>query len=312
MTYSLALDPELTPVVELMKQYARPADVSLSTWLRQQPPLPAAEPNPAVIIENRQVPGPAGEPALRLRLYSPREPATGRALVYWIYGGGLISGVPEQDDRLLQSWCAALPCVVVSVQYRLAPENPYPAGLEDCYAGLVWAHAHAAELGADPGRIALCGASAGGGLAAAVALLARDRQGPPLILQLLTYPMLDYRNQTPSSHEITDVGVWDRAANEEAWADYLGAAPAAVPTYASAALATDLRHLPPAFLAVGTLDLFRDEDIAYAQQLAASGVRAELHLYPGAPHGFDMLAPASASAQELEAARLGALARAFR
>src|SRR5581483_950120 len=166
---------------------------------------------------------------------------------------------------------------------------PHPAPVEDCYAGLVWTVQHAGELGIDPARLVIGGASAGGGLAAATALLSRDRGGPRALLQLLVYPMLDDRNTTRSSHEIVDVGIWDRATNVGGWRALLGEAAGGdtVSHYAAPARASDLSNLPPAVIYVGTADLFRDEDIDYAQRLIHAGVPAELHVYPGAYHGFE-------------------------
>jgi triacylglycerol lipase len=186
----------------------------------------------------------------------------------------------------------------VSVDYRLAPEHPFPAPLEDCYAGLAWTAAHADELGIDRERIVIVGQSAGGGLAAGLALLVRDRAEIPLCYQLLIYPMIDDRNTSTSSQLVTKV--WTREANLLGWRCYLGHEPGVgdVSPYAAAARAEDLRGLAPAFIGVGTLDVFRDENIEYAQRLLAAGVPTELHVYPGAPHGFEGLAPQAAVSQQ--------------
>jgi acetyl esterase/lipase len=178
-------------------------------------------------------------------------------------------------------------CVVVSMQYRLAPEDPYPAGVEDCYAALVWTVQHADELGIDATRIAVGGESAGGGLAAATALLARDRKGPELVFQALTYPMLDDRNNTPSARELHDIPSWSQQHNDSAWRAVLGmkAGSPDVEPYAAPARATDLSGLPPTLIQVGEIDVFRDEDITYATRLLQAGVPTELHVYPGAYHG---------------------------
>jgi len=193
------------------------------------------------------------------------------------------------------------------VEYRLAPENPYPAPVEDCYAGLLWMAAHAAELGFDPERLAVYGGSAGGGLTIATVMLARDRGGPAIKFQMPIYPMIDDRNETPSSHEITDIGLWDRAGNIEAWKWYLGDGKA--DQYAAPARAEDLAGLPPTFIDVGTVDLFRDEDIAFAQRLMQAGVPTELHVNPGAYHAAEVFAPQSPLAERIWARRYEALRR---
>jgi acetyl esterase/lipase len=209
--------------------------------------------------------------------------------VYWIHGGGYVLGSNVADDPRFDRWCRLFPCVGVSVEYRLAPETPYPGPLEDCYAGLRWTRDHADELGIDPGRLGVGGPSAGGGLAAGLALLARDRGEIDLAWQLLVYPMIDDRMATPSSGWADPV--WPPAANRFGWASYLGGLGGDdVPYHAAPARATDLRGLPRTLVAVGALDVFSDEDIDYAVRLRHAGVPTELHVYPGAPHGFDGLA----------------------
>jgi triacylglycerol lipase len=179
----------------------------------------------------------------------------------------------------------------VSVEYRLSPETPYPGPLEDCYTGLSWVFANAESLGVDPSRIGISGASAGGGLAAALALLVRDRGEMDLGFQCLIYPMIDDRQITASSG--WDVPIWSPANNTFGWRSYLGELYGSpeVPPYAAPPRATDLSGLPPAFVCVGTLDGFCDEDIDYAARLIDAGVPTELHVYPGAPHGFDYFGP---------------------
>ena len=210
-------------------------------------------------------------------------------------------------------YAVQLGCVVVSVEYRLAPEHPHPAPVEDCYAGLVWTAKNAAELGIDPDRLAVGGLSAGGGLAAGTVLLARDRGGPALAFQLLVCPMLDDRNVTPSSHEFAEAVVWNRAANLFGWTALLGDAAGTdeVSPYAAPARATDLSGLPPAYIDVGELEVFRDECVDYAQRLVQAGVSTEFHLYPGAFHGFDGMIPDAEISRRAAAERVVALRRAL-
>jgi acetyl esterase/lipase len=205
--------------------------------------------------------------------------------------------------------CDEVGAVVVSVEYRLAPENPHPAPVEDCYAALVWMVKNADELGFDPNRLALYGGSAGGGLVLGTALLARDRGGPPVKFMMPIYPMIDDTNTTPSSHEIVDVGIWDREGNIEAWAWYIG--DGKPDQYAAPTRAEDLTGLPPAFIDVGTVDLFRDEDIAFAQRLMHAGIPTELHIHDGAYHAAERFAPEAALSTRIWAARLDALRRAL-
>jgi acetyl esterase/lipase len=250
-------------------------------------------PPPRASIERRDVlvPGRNGDPDVPVRVYTPRAPSGPRPLLYWIHGGGYIFGTIDMSDPRCDLFAETLDCVVVSVEYRLAPECPFPAPIEDCYTGLAWAAAHTEELGVDRTRIVIGGQSAGGGLAAALALLVRDRGEIPVAYQLLIYPMIDDRNASPSSHLVTKV--WTRQANFLGWRCYLGAEPGGpdVSPYAAPARALDLRGLAPAFIGVGTLDVFRDENIEYARRLLEAGVATELHVYPGAPHGFEGFAP---------------------
>ncbi len=246
-----------------------------------------------------------------VRVYEPDGGSAPRACVYWIHGGGYLFGTGLDRDPRLERWAADLDAVVVSVEYRLAPENPYPAPLHDCYAGLEWTARHHDDLGIDRNRIVVAGASAGGGLAAGLALLARDRGEIDLAYQLLIYPMIDDRNVTASSR-IDGAPVWSRAANLLGWHAYLGREPGGddVPAYAAPARETDLTGLPKTFIGVGTLDVFRDEDIDYALRLLAAGVPTELHVYPGAPHGFEMITPTAGVAVRCQRDIDDALARA--
>jgi acetyl esterase/lipase len=265
--------------------------------------------NQNVAHEDRTVPGPAGAPDIGVRVYRPVNASGNLPGVYFIHGGGMIFGSVETENVAAEQVCEQVGAVVVSVEYRLAPEHPHPAQSEDCYAGLVWMARNAAELGFDPGRLAVYGGSAGGGLTIAMALLARDRGFPAIRFQMPIYPMLDDTNETASSREITDVGVWDRPGNIEAWQWYLGAGKP--DQYAAPARAEDLSGLPPAFIDVGTLDMFRDEDIAFAMRLMQAGVPTELHVNPGAYHASEILAPQAALSGLIWERRFAALRRAL-
>jgi len=255
-------------------------------------------------------PGVGDGPDVPVKLYEAGTSAS-RPAILWIHGGGYMFGTGLGNDPRLAQWAGALGCVVMSVDYRLAPEHPYPAALDDCSAALAWAVANADELRIDPARIAVAGASAGGGLAAALALLERDRGQHALAYQLLIYPMLDDRMTTASS--ALDTVVWTPAANTIGWRAYLGQDPGAtdLAPYAAAARVVDLSGLPPAWIGVGTLDLFRDEDIDYARRLLAAGLSTELHVYAGAPHGFESICPDTAIARRCDAEIDAALTRAL-
>ena len=270
-----------------------------------------ARPIEGISTADRQVPGPEGAPEVFVRLYQPTErPATLPALL-WIHGGGYVLGSVARDDLVARHLAQVAQCVVASVEYRLAPECPFPAPVEDCYAALKWLSTQSAALGVNTARIAIGGASAGGGLAAGLALLARDRAEVAVAFQLLIYPMLDDRNIAPATETVPDTFVWTRENNLMGWRAYLGCEPggAEVSPYAAAARATDLHGLPPAYMAVGDLDLFVDENITYAQRLLAAGVPTELHVYPGAFHGFNGFAPSAEISRRFNADRTHALQR---
>jgi acetyl esterase/lipase len=266
----------------------------------------------AFAVEERWVPGPEGGQEISLVIARPAAAKTPVGVLYNIHGGGMILGHNRsQELPELLDWAEDLELAVVSVDYRLAPEHPHPAPVEDCYTGLVWVVEHAAELGIDPERVVVVGGSAGGGLAASTVLLARDRSGPALAGQMLLCPMIDDRNNTPSAHQMAGVGIWDQASNELGWTSLLGDAKGGpdVSPYAAAARATDLSGLPPAFLDVGSAETFRDEVVLYASRLWQAGGQAELHVWPGGFHGFDMLASHAALSQAAKAQRLPWLRR---
>ncbi|WSL65634.1 alpha/beta hydrolase [Kitasatospora herbaricolor] len=227
-------------------------------------------------------------------------------VLYYLHGGGMIMGNAWSVlPRLLREWALPLGLAVVSAEYRLAPRAQYLEPVEDCYAGLVQVTGRAAGLGLDPDRVVLGGKSAGGGLAAALALLTRDRGGPVPIGQLLLSPMLDDRDRTFSGRQMAGLDTWDRTSNATAWQALLGDryGAADVAPYAAAARATDLSGLPPAYLEVGSAETFRDEGVAYADAIWRAGGEAELHVWPGAFHGFDTLAPQAALSRDAQEAR---------
>ncbi len=285
------LDPELRPAFDGFVM--PPLDTHALTALRGTS-FPAAEPSEAVVRTEHVA---AGDPTVPVRVHRPRDADEPLPAVVTIHGGGYVIGSYDMDSALLDRWCPGLGVVGVSVEYRLAPETPYPGPLEDCYAALRWTYDHAAELGIDSTRLGIYGLSAGGGLAAGLALLARDRGEVPLTFCLLDCPMLDDRSLTPSIGA-DGLYVWSAESNEFGWRSYLGPLHGSddVPPYAAAARASDLAGLPPTCVVVGSIDGFRDEDVSYAQRLNQAGVPCELHVIAGMPHAYQ-LAPSSAAVQ---------------
>ena len=318
MNFVEQLDPELKAVMERM-----PTDRTLDLTkisaararmkklvLEMLATFPLVE---GVSQEDRFAPGTQGGPPVRVRIYRADDQSSKLPALYWIHGGGYVMGDIDMDDRLMKQMVKRIGCVAASVDYRLAPEHPFPTPVEDCYTGLKWLFAHADELGVEPARIAIGGPSGGGGLTAGLGLLARDRKEVQVAYQLLIYPMIDDRNATAAAHAITDPRVWNRESNRLGWKAYLGrdGGGADVSPYAAATRATDLSNLPPTYISVGTLDLFVDENIDYAQRLIQAGVPTELHVYPGAFHGFDMFAPSARVSKQFKADRDNALKRAL-
>jgi len=210
--------------------------------------------------------------------------------IYWLHGGGMVMGDRFSQIDVPLQWLARFGAVIVTVDYRLAPEASGTTLVEDAYAGLVWTADHAAELGVDPTRVVVAGISAGGGLAAGCTLLARDRRGPDLAAQVLICPMLDHRNDTASAHQYDGPGVWSRDANAFGWRSVINGA-GTVSEYISPALAQDLSGLPTTYIDTGSAEVFRDEDVTYASRIWAAGGQAELHVYAGGFHGFDTTYP---------------------
>lgn len=258
----------------------------------------------AYVLSEHGAPGPAGE--VPLVLLQPVAPAPSpRPVLLHLHGGGLVAGDVLSDGPGMVGLAAGNDMAVLSVGYRLAPEHPYPAAVEDAYAALLWLAEHAEPLGLDGARIVVSGVSAGGGLAAALALLVRLRGGPALLGQLLLCPMLDDRSSSVSAVQMEGHGSWDRTANTTAWTAYLGALAGGpdVPETAAPARAHDLRGLPPAFVDVGSAETFRDECVDYAARIWACGGDAELHVWPGGCHAFDFLDPSADLSRDARDAR---------
>ena len=314
MSFIDRIDPELVHAVDLM-----PAERFVAIW--EDPPkarqmtedfhraMADALPPTDVTITEIVIAGTDCD--IPIVIYQPPNPGP-RGGLLWMHGGGYIVGTARADGHGI-GFAEHAGCTVVSVDYRLAPESTYRESVADCFAALNWMADNADDLGIDPGRLAIGGGSAGGGLTAGLAHYSRDHGGPDLKLQLLIYPMIDDTHDTPSGHEITHTTVWHRKVSFEAWKMYLGDEYGTdrVSTYAAATRATDLRGLPPAFVTVGMLDLFRDENIDYAQRLMAAGIPTDLHVYPGMIHGAEMSAPGAAVSERMRTDYCDAVKRAI-
>ncbi len=276
--------------------------------------MPVIELPPTTTVSREVVvPGIDG-PDATVRVYSPPTEASGRPCIYWIHGGGYLFGSGLNVDARINRWVEELDCVAVSIEYRLAPEDPYPAPLDDCYAGLVWAARNADELGIDPANIAIVGASAGGGLAAGTRHpRARPRRGRTRVPA--AHLSDDRRHATPrrrATSTARSCGAAPPTISGGAPISATATAPTTFPARPPPARVDDVAGLPPAWIGVGSLDVFRDEDLAYASRLLAAGITTEVHVYPGAPHGFEMMAPGSGVAQACQRDITEALRRALR
>ncbi|MFI6513239.1 alpha/beta hydrolase [Streptosporangium sp. NPDC050855] len=293
------MDPELDAFVPLFPSTDLSDPVSArANFARLATAMPVPDTS-NMEIEDRTVPA---DPDVAVRIYRPH-PAQGA--IVWMHGGGFVMGDLDTEHPWATRLAEASGAVVISVDYRLAPENPFPAALDDVHAVLTWTARHAAELGVDPERIAVGGHSAGAGLAAAVALRARDLQGPPICFQLLNQPGLDDRQQTWSARNFTDTPWMNRNKTTQLWGHYLGSTPAS--PYAAPARATDLSGLPPAYVASAEFCPNRDEDIDYALRMLQAGVSVELHQWPGTFHGSQAILSAEVSQRQI--AELGAALR---
>jgi acetyl esterase/lipase len=311
---SYAYDPELTAIVEMLPTGdltdLPTARAGLDALLE---PLNQGVDPSGVTVVHREVPGPAGAPPVPVIVHAPDgdPPPGGRPALLDIHGGGFVLGRASMELAFAVSVVRRIGAVVVAPDYRLAPEHPFPAAVEDCYATLEWMARDASALGIDPARIAVGGQSAGGGLSAAIALMARDRGGPALCFQFLGIPELDHRLETASMRRFTDTPMWHRRNAELSWAHYLGGEQVAdVSPYASPAIADDLGGLPPAYVTAMEFDPLRDEGIVYALRMMEAGVTVELHCYPGTFHGSGMIQTAEVSRRSADDV-IRALARAL-
>lgn len=312
---SYAIDAELLPWLDMLPQVVLTDHDALRAARSQQSQLanlaPRHEPANPIDVRDTSVPGPDGAPDVPVRVYTPENrqgPVPG--LVY-IHGGGFVLGDLDMFESHVLQLVDQLGIVVVSVDYRLAPEHPFPAPVEDCYAALQWVAKNAGELGIDPARLGIGGESAGGGLTAGTVLMARDRGGPELCFQYLGIPELDDRLDTESMRDYVDTPLWNRPNAIYSWTAYLGTEPGGddVSPYAAPARATDLSGLPPAFVTTCQYDPLRDEGLEYARRLAHAGVPTELRQYPATFHGSSLVEGAAISrrmfADEVEAVRRG-------
>jgi len=295
------VDPELGPMLDLFPSVGVSAE--LLPVLRQPGrfTFPPAGPEGAKVrLEKPFVPGPEGAPDVGVWVYTPPEASPPRPCILHIHGGGYVMGDVGSQEPVHRNMAAALGCVIVSVDYRLAPETVFPGAVEDGYAALAWVFANASALGVDPARIGVMGESAGGGLAASLALLARDRGEHALAFQHLIYPMIDDRTCVAADpHPHAGEFIWTTASNLFGWRSILGVEPGSegVSPYAAASRAEDVSGLPATFISTGALDLFLEEDLEYARRLMRAGVPVELHVYPGAFHAFNVHPTAEVSVQ---------------
>lgn len=307
----MPLDPDLQPLEYLVLPDF--TDISVvRQWVQgladNAPPLDPALTD-GIEITEQTIPGPIGAPAIPIRIYRPSVGANAPVLIYF-HGGSFVMGDLNTDHVPCLKYARDANCVVVSVAYRLAPENRFPAGVEDCYASLVWTAANAGKLGIDAQRIALGGSSAGGTLAASVAIMTRDRNGPRPALQMLVYPAMDDRMLTPAVNSSGPPHVVTRKVLGYMWRHYLGDAGVANSPYAAPARISDFTDLAPAYIETCELDPLRDEVVEYALRMLQAGITTDFHVLAGAPHGFDVILDAPVT-QRAFANRAAVLRKAF-
>jgi acetyl esterase/lipase len=318
MTIMNLIDPEIAPIVAACPTLTV---ANYSDLLRAREEyhstigkMISAAPDPRVSVNDVVTPQRGQHPAVRLRIFRPADVAGMMPAIFWTQGGGYVMTSPDLDDAICQELAINHSCVVISVEWRRAPEHPFPAASEDCYTGLSWLVRQAADLGIDAQRVVIAGSSSGGGSTASLALLVRDRREFGIAHQMLIYPMLDDRNDTPSAHLVTDARVWNRTKNEFAWRAFLGDTYGTdnISPYAVPSRMESLKGSIPASILTAELDLFRDENILYAMRLMADGVPTELYVYPRVPHGFDRLAPKAAVSQQFFGDQNAILRRIFK
>jgi len=302
------LHPELVQILGQMSDIKLPSDLEQARKIKPNPRKHVDEVEVTETYVNSY-----DNHKIFVRIYSPKNKQNKLPVLMWIHGGGYVMGHPDYDDELCEEFVLQASCIVVAPAYRLAPEHPYPAGLEDCYSTLQWIGDQAETFGGDASAIAIGGGSAGGGLTAALALLNRDRKGVKLCYQLPLYPMIDYRNITASSYEITDDRIWSRKNNIEAWNMYLADLTEQDDRgYASPLHAKSYAGLPPVYTCVGELDAFRDETIQYVARLSEANIPVEFHLYPGCFHSFERAEPNASISIQARQSYINALANAFK
>ena len=307
-------DPELQPAIDAYPP-PPPGGLTLDMVVASRELFDAA-PGPDLrsgLVEamDHTVAGVDGAPDKVVTVFRRSDCGPARPLMYIVHPGGMVVGNRFTGIDTVLAWVESLDVIVATVEYRLAPESPHPTPAEDCYAGLVWVADHGTELGGDPERLVVVGGSAGGGLAASVAIMARDRAKPTVLAQLLMCPMLDDRNESVSSRQFDGIGIWDRQMNELGWTALLGAGRGGpgVSPYAAPSRLTDFSGLPPAFIDVGSAEVFRDEAVDYATRLWAAGVQAELHVWAGGYHGFASPSNESRLSRQARAAQVNWLKR---
>ncbi len=304
------LHPDLLPVARFVPRGTLTARrlgvVRWLTRLRKAPRLPALD---DVVVEDHAAPAPEGGRPVPVRVYRPRGADGPVPALLWLHGGGYVLGDAYQDEKANLALVRELGIAIASVDYRLAPEDPFPAAVDDGYAALRWLHASADEFGVRADRLAVGGASAGGGLAAGVVLMAHDEAEVPVAFQLLIYPMLDDRTAVRTDLDDRACRMWTARSNQFGWGAYLGAEPGVgeVSPYAAPARREGLAGLPPAWLGVGSCDLFHDENVDYAGRLVAAGVACEVHVTPGGYHAFDMLQAKAGVSKAFRASYVNAL-----
>jgi acetyl esterase/lipase len=314
----VGLKPTLPYIPTIIHEYFAQNDIKKARGAYAQfvaPSFELADQIKDVICEKIVISSSTNDAELNLYVYTPSGKEEPLPVLYWIHGGGLVIGGAKMDELLLKTTAKVVGCKVVSVEYRLTPDVQFPIPLEDCYDGLKYVFDNHKKLNINPQKVALGGQSAGGGLAAALAQLVRDRKKIPfpIIFQSLIYPMLDDRNTKALEENEEDHYLWNKSANIYGWTSYLGIEPGTnkTPKYASAARMDDLKDLPPTMILVGEIDLFCLESIDYGSRLIASGVSTELHVYPGAYHGSEGMNPDTYVSQQHNMKFFSGLQRAF-